>query len=248
MNSTIRLVRTEAKLFVREPVSLLFVLGFPALVVLVLGGVFGDNDPGFGGTRPSAYYVAAYFGVVLAAVGFIMLPVHLASYRERGVFRRFEASHFPPWALPVAWIVVATMLSLLGFGVLLGTAQLAYGVPAIADVASTLVAIGLSIATFLSFGILLGLLIPSARAAQGVGMALFFPSFLLGGGGPPPAAMPTVMRAISNVLPMTQAVRAIQHPWLGMGPSTGGRLATLAAMFILSTAAWIRVAGRTGKT
>lgn len=54
-------------------------------MVLILGGVFDERDPGFAGATSSAYYVAAYFGVVLAAVGFIMLPVHLASYRERGL-------------------------------------------------------------------------------------------------------------------------------------------------------------------
>jgi ABC-2 type transport system permease protein len=247
MNSLIRLIRTEAKLFLREPVGLLFVVGFPALVVLVLGGVFDDNDPGFAGVTPSAYYVAAYFGVVLAAVGFIMLPVHLASYRERGVLRRFQASHFPSWALPVAWIVVATVLSVVGFAVLLGTAKVAYGVPTVLHPAATLAAIALSVATYLSVGVLLGLLLPSARAAQGVGLALFFPSFLLGGAGPPPAAMPSVMRTISNALPMTQAVRAIQHPWLGTGPSTGIRLGVLAAICIASTIGWIRLATRTAR-
>ena len=91
-------------------------------------------------------------------------------------------------------------------------------------------AIALATFTYLSIGIFLGLLIPTARAAQGVGMALFFPSFLLGGGGPPPEAMPSVMRSISDVLPMTQAVRAIQHPWLGIGSGNSPRLVILAAL------------------
>jgi ABC-2 type transport system permease protein len=245
MNSLIRLLRTEAKLFLREPVGLLFVIGFPALVVLILGGVFDEHDPGFAGATPSAYYVAAYFGVVLAAVGFIMLPVHLASYRERGVLRRFQASHFAPWMLPLAWIVVATVLSIVGFGALLGTAQLAYGIPTILHPTATFAAIALSVATYLSVGILLGLVLPNARAAQGVGLALFFPSFLLGGGGPPPAAMPSVMRTISNALPMTQAVKAIQYPWLGIGSSSNVHLAVLAAICLAATIGWVHVANRT---
>jgi len=242
---TARLIRTEARLFLREPVSLVLALAFPALVVLILGGVFDPRDPGFGGARPSDYYIAAYIGVVLAAVGLVMLPVHLASYRERGVLRRFHASHFPPWALPAAWICVATLLSIVGMAAMLATAGLAYGVPAVRRPAATLAAVALATAAYVSIGVLLGLVLPSARAAQGVGLALFFPSFLLGGGGPPPAAMPDVMRSVSDVLPMTQAVRAIQHPWLDLGPSTTVRLIALAAMALAATAAWVRIARRT---
>lgn len=62
-----------------------FVFAFPVVTMLVLGGVFDDNDPAFEGALPSDYYVAAHFGVVIAAVGLIMLPVHIASYRETGV-------------------------------------------------------------------------------------------------------------------------------------------------------------------
>ncbi len=244
MNPIRRLVSTEAKLFLREPVSLIFVLAFPALVVLILGGVFDPDDPSFGGAAPSDYYIAAYIGVVLAAVGFIMLPVHLASYRERGVLRRLDASHFQPWALPAAWVVVAAALSVVGMAVMLATAQVAYGVPTVDDPGDTVLAVILATLTYISIGVLLGSVLPNARAAQGVGLALFFPSFLLGGGGPPPDAMPNVMRSISNVLPMTQAVRAIQHPWLGVGPSTAGRLVVLSALLLATIAVSARLTAR----
>jgi ABC-2 type transport system permease protein len=233
-----RLVRSEAKLFVREPVSLLFVLAFPALVVLILGGVFEADDPAFGGAAPSDFYVAAYVGVVVAAVAFVMLPVHLASYRERGVLRRFDASHFPPWTLPAAWAVVATGLCLAGIVVMLATAQLAYGVPAVQHPAATAAAMAMTIAAYVSVGILLGLVLPTARAAQGVGLAIFFVSFLLGGGGPPPGAMPSVMRTVSDLLPMTHAVRSIQAGWLGIGGSSGHHLAITAALGVAATVGW----------
>ena len=84
MRSLMRLAVSELKLFVREPMVLTFVFAFPVLTVLILGGVFDDDDPNFEGALPSDYYVAAYIGVVIAAIGLVMLPVHLASYREPG--------------------------------------------------------------------------------------------------------------------------------------------------------------------
>jgi ABC-2 type transport system permease protein len=237
-----RLIATETKLFLREPIGLIFVFAFPALTVLILGGVFAKTDPSFGGATPSDYYIAAYISVVLSAVGFIMLPVHLAAYRERGVLRRFHASHFPPWALPVAWIAVASALSAASIGVLLATARVSYGIPAMHDFPRTIAAVLATIVAYISTGVLLGLALPTARSAQGVGLALFFPSFLLCGGGPPPDAMPPLMRTISNALPMAHAARAIQHPWLSIGGSNTTHFTILGAAIAATTIGWLRIA------
>ena len=55
----------------------------PAVTVLVLAGVFGsDPDPDFGGVIPSEHYVVGYVGVVLASLGLVTLPAHLASHHR----------------------------------------------------------------------------------------------------------------------------------------------------------------------
>ena len=73
---------------------------------------------------------------------------------------------------------------------------------------------------FVSIGVLLGTLLPSARAAQAIGLLLFFPSFLLGVGGPPPAVMSDALRQIADLLPLALANQAIREPWLGIGDAT----------------------------
>ncbi len=239
-----RLVKTEARLFLREPIGVIFVFAFPILTVLIIGSSFEADDPAFGGATPASYYIAAYIGVVLAAVGLVMLPVHLASYRERGFLRRFQASHFAPWALPVAWIGVASALAVAAIGTLLVTAQLVFGVPAVDDYPRTLLSIGLGIWTSINIGIALGLALPTARSAQSVGLALFFPSFLLGGAGPPPDVQPAVMRTIANVVPTTHIVKAIQHSWLGIGTGAAGHLVVVALVGVVTTVAWLRLANR----
>ena len=79
-----RLLRAELKLVLRDPLVLTFVFVFPVLTMLIIGGSFGTKpDPGFANRNPAHWYVASYLTVVIAATGLIMLPVHLASYRER---------------------------------------------------------------------------------------------------------------------------------------------------------------------
>jgi ABC-2 type transport system permease protein len=243
MRALLRLAATELKLFVREPMVLTFVFAFPVLTVLVLGGVFDDDDPNFEGALPSDYYVAAYIGVVIAAIGLVMLPVHLASYRERGVLRRFDVSRYPRWALPAAWILVALVITAVAVAVLLVTGQLVYGLPTPDDLVGVVVGTLLSAFVFISIGIALGMALPSARSAQGLGMLLFFPFFLLGGAGPPPDAMGDPMSSIANAVPLTHVVRSIQEPWLDLGNPTG-HLAVLAALAVLATAGWITLSTR----
>ena len=243
MRSLLRLAVSELKLFVREPMVLTFVFAFPVLTVLILGGVFDDDDPNFEGALPSDYYVAAYIGVVIAAIGLVMLPVHLATYRERGILRRFEVSRYPRWALPAAWILVAMVITAVAVTVLLVTGHLVYGLPAPDNLFAVAVGTLLGAFTFISIGIAVGLAMPSARSAQGLGMLLFFPFFLLGGAGPPPDAMGDPMSSIANVVPLTHVVRSIQEPWLDLG-TPSDHLAVLAALTVAATTGWIFLSTR----
>jgi ABC-2 type transport system permease protein len=222
MNTAVgRLVRAELKLMVRDPLVLTFVFAFPIVTMLIIGGSFGTTpDPDFAGARPSQWYVASYFTVVIAATGMIMLPVHLASYRERGVLRRFLASGFPRFSFAVAQFIVGLLVTAVAAALLLVVAAPVYGIPSVHVPWRVAVGIAAGAVAFVSGGVLLGSLLPSARAAQAVGLLLFFPSFLLGSGGPPPAVMGSALRDVADVLPLTQVTKAIREPWLGLGSAT----------------------------
>src|SRR4029077_18996785 len=188
MSTTVgRLVRTELKLMTRDPLVLTFVFAFPIVTMLIIGGAFAtDPDPASNGINPAHWYVASYLTVVIAATGLVMLPVHLASYRERGVLRRFAAAGVPRCSFAAAQLIVGVVTTAVACGLLLAVAAPVYGIPAMHDWWRVAVALPLGAVAFLSLGVLLGSLLPSARAAQAIGLLLFFPSFLLGAGGPPP--------------------------------------------------------------
>ena len=78
-----------------------------------------------------------------------------------------------------------------------------YGIPAVHDWGGWSAALPLGAVAFVSIGVLLGSLLPSARSAQAVGLLMFFPSFLLGAGGPPPHVMGSALRHVAGPLPLT---------------------------------------------
>ncbi len=239
--TTTRLLRAELKLMIRDPLVLTFVFVFPVVTMLIIGGSFGTTpDPAFDGVNPAHWYVASYFTVVIAATGLIMVPVHLASYRERGVLRRFAAAGFPQWSFALAQLAVGLAAIAVSAILLLAVAAPVYGIPAVHDPGLVVTGVILGAVAFVSIGVLLGTVLPSARAAQAVGLILFFPSFLLGSGGPPPHVMGAVLRGAARFLPLTLVTNAIREPWLGLGTAVG----SLAAVAVLAVAATLLAARR----
>jgi ABC-2 type transport system permease protein len=237
-----KLVRAELKLMTRDPLVLTFVFAFPVVTMLIIGGAFGTRpNPGFDNADPAHWYVASYLTVVIAAAGLVMLPVHLASYRERGVLRRFAAAGFPRWSFAIAQLIVGLMTTTVACALLLAVAAPVYGIPAVHDPWRVGVALPLGAIAFVSIGVLLGSVLPSARAAQAVGLLIFFPSFLLGAGGPPPHVMGPAVRKVAGPLPLTLLTNAVREPWLGLGPATGSLIAVAA----LAVAAVVLAARRT---
>jgi len=221
---------------VRDPLVLTFVLVFPIVTMLIIGGAFGTTpDRAFEWRNPAHWYVASYFTVVIASTGLVMVPVHLAAYRERGVLRRFAAAGFPRWSFALAELAVGLAAIAVAGVLLLLVAAPVYGVPAVHDAGRVALGLLLGSIAFVSIGVLLGTLLPSARAAQAVGLMLFFPSFLLGAGGPPPHVMGSALRHVGNVMPLTWVTNCVRQPWLGIGTSTG-TLVEVAALAVVATA------------
>jgi ABC-2 type transport system permease protein len=230
-----RLLTTELRLIGRDPMTLTFVLMFPIVSMLIIGGSFGTEPDEAFPVNPSHWYVASYFSVVIGATGLIMLPVRIATYRERGVLRRFAAAGFPRWSFAVAQMAVGLTAIAVSGAVLLLAAAPVYGVPAVDDPLQVAAGVLVGSVGFVSLGVLLGTVLPSARAAQAVGLMLFFPSFLLGVGGPPPAVMSDTLASIADKLPLAMVNDVVRQGWLGLGDATG-TLATVAVLAVVATA------------
>jgi ABC-2 type transport system permease protein len=138
-------------------------------------------------------------------------------------------------------------MAVVGGALLLAVASLVYDVRAPSSVAGVALGFGVGALSFVAIGLLLGSLAPTARAAQGIGLVLFFPMWLLSGAGPPRAVMTQTMRQLSDVLPLTRVVTAIQEPWLGTG-SNISELMVLSALFAAAVAltGWTNTEGTAG--
>lgn len=251
MTAARKLAWVEAKLFLRDPLTAVFAFAYPLIVLFVLAEVFGtqpeyDDETGqplFRGVPPVDYYVPAYIALVVASLGLISLPVQLATYRERGVLRRFRASGVPAWAVLAAQAAVLQGLAAASSAVLAVAAKLVYGVALPASWAATLAVLVLVGLEFAGIGALLGSALRTVRAAQGAGLILFFAMMFVSGAGPPPEVLSGPLKAVAGVLPLTHAIRALQDVWLGL-PFQWGSAAAVAGFTVVPAALALALARR----
>lgn len=210
----------EQKLFLREPLTVLFALALPLVVLFVMGGVFGNESTPevYRGVGAMNYYVPAYVALVTASVGLISLPTHIASDRERGVLRRYRASGVPAWTLVGAQIVVTLVIASVSAIVLIVVAVPTHDVVAPESTASVIGGFLVVALCFAAVGVLLGAVLPSARAAQALGVLLWFVLLILGGAGPPPEVLTGAMGTIGDFTLLRQAIEVMQDGWLGLDP------------------------------
>jgi ABC-2 type transport system permease protein len=215
-----KLTWIEFKLFVRDPLSMVFTLLLPFFFLIVLNGVFGNepevdpNEDVWLGVGPADYYVPAYLGLVMAAIGVLSLPVRLATYRELGVLRRFRASSMPLWAILGGQVIITFVIAAVGALSITLASTAIYGTQLPESFPLIVGGFVLCALSFAALGVLLGSVLPTARSAQGAGLMLFFVMFLLSGVGPPRDALSSGMRAASDALPLTYVVEVLQRPWL----------------------------------
>ncbi|MBT8223933.1 MAG: ABC transporter permease [Dactylosporangium sp.] len=240
---TAGLVWTEIKLLAREPLVLVVSLLFPLLLMALLLVSFSDDDgTAYLGLGGATFYVTAYLSAAVAAMGFMGTPTHLASYRSSGVLRRFRAAGIRSSALLLAQIAVMAILAVVGAALMLSLAYAGWDLTGPESAVGVVVSFGAGVLAFAALGVFLGSVIGSARAAQGLGLLLFFGTFFLVGGGPPPDILPDALSTAAGWTPTGMLVDAIQSPWIGDGYNVTALLGLGATAVIASVLAIARLA------
>ncbi len=227
------LTKMELRLFFRNPRAAFFTLAFPLLLLFVFGSIFGNKPIAgqVGGAMDLS--VPGYIGMILGTTGLMAVPGWVATYREQGIFRRFRVTPIQPVTLLLAQGIVGFMTSLLGIGMLIVAGRLAFHLRAPASPLGVLAAVALGAASIMSIGAMLAAVVGTARTAQAIGMAVYFPMLFLSGSAFPRALMPPGVQRVSNILPLTHVNELVSGFWL-QGELRPVSLVVLMAVFLVS--------------
>lgn len=231
------MLRIESRLFMREPVGLVWGLALPVIAFVVLGCIPALTEPEnfLGGVSFLSIYQPVLILISLALLALNGLPQILGSYRERGVLRRLQATPMPPARLLGTQLVIHLTIAVIEAIVILTVGALAFGVPLPHQLGGWLLAYLLACVAMLSLGVLIAAVSPNGKIANVAGTLLFFPIAFFAGLWMPRPSMPQLLGTISDYTPLGAAIRAMAAAAAGQFPPVGalGALAGFAAVFCI---------------
>lgn len=208
MRTLMKYTWIEIKLFLREPIGAFFSLVFPLMMLFLFGAIYG-NEPldYFGGYGTVDVSIPSYTAMIISTTGIMGLSITMSSYRENGILRRLRATPLRPQIILGAQVMVSLLMTTFGMFMLIIAGNLAYELRFDGNVLNVFLAFMLGSMSFFSLGFVLASVLPNARTAQVVGMAIFYPMLFLSGAGLPLEMLPEGVRKVSNFLPLTHVVR-----------------------------------------
>ncbi|WP_020520237.1 ABC transporter permease [Catelliglobosispora koreensis] len=217
MNAT--LIRTEFKLYLRDISSVFLGIVMSPMILAILGSIpsFRAPDPALGGRSVIALYVPILLGVTITMVGLTTMPIPIATYRERGILKRFATTPARPGDVLMSQALVQLAILFTGSLLVLGIGRAAFGVSVPRNLGAFVVAFILCCAASFGIGLVLASL-RSSKVAQGIGTVLFFPLMFFGGLWVPREVMPETIRGISDFTPLGAGVQAMQDASAGSWP------------------------------
>ena len=216
MKSFLKFVSVSLKLYLREPITVFFTLGFPIMLVLVFGGMYGNQpSPMLGGYGSMDVSMPGYTALILGSIGFMTVAMYTSTFRETGILRRFRATPLRPLTYILADVTANLVMTLLGMVGLVIVGWLLYRVRFEGQPVSVILGVIFSALAMFAAGYVIASLAPTARAAQVISMVVFYPMMFISGAGIPLEIMPPTIRRIADFLPLTYVVKLLRGLWFG---------------------------------
>lgn len=216
MRGFTKLLLTNFKLYLREPISVFFTLAFAPMLVVIFGAMFGNEPtPMFAGRGSMDVSIPSYISLIIASVGIMSIPINLSSQKESGVLRRFQASPLKPLAYILADLAANLIVTILGIIILLLVGKLMYAVHFEGSVILVMGTVLLGCLAMFAIGYLIAALAPSARTGQVIGMVLLYPMIFISGSGMPLEIMPETIRTVARFMPLYYVVNLTKGLWFG---------------------------------
>ena len=215
-----RLTITEFKLYLRERVGPVWVIAFPLLLLVIFGAipVFRKPSASLGGYTPMDVYVPILIAFSLALSAVVAMPMVLAGYRERGVLRRIKTTPAGPARVLAAHLIINLGVAAVSATEVLVVARLAYGVTLPRQLAGFALGVLFTVAALQALGLLVAAIAPTGRAAQVIGMVMFYPMLFLSGLWWPIPEMPPVLQHVAEATPLGAAWQAMSTAAAGQWP------------------------------
>ncbi|GAA3377473.1 ABC transporter permease [Streptomyces sannanensis] len=241
---SVAVLKTEARLFRREPAALFWIIAFPTLLLTILGLIpaFREADPALGGRRVIDLYVPIAVLLAIITAGVQAVPIVLTNYRELGILRRLSTTPVRPRSLLSAQLALHGVAVLVSLVLAMAVGRLAFGVALPGQPAGYLLAVVLTLCAALALGATVSAFSRTTKVAQTIATIVYFPSMFTAGVWVPVQAMPEILRRTVELTPFGAASQALDQATAGHWPSWThlGVTGVWAALLVGAAVRWFR--------
>ncbi|WP_327295148.1 MULTISPECIES: ABC transporter permease [unclassified Streptomyces] len=211
-------LRSEYRLFRREPATIFWVMAFPTILLVILGSIpsFRQHDPSVGGRTLISAYVPVTVLLAMIMAGLQAMPQVITGYRERGILRRMSTTPVRPHALLTAQMGLHGAAALISTALSLTVGRIAFKVALPQQIFGYLLSLALAVCAALALGSLVAALSRNPKIANAIGSAVLFPMMFCAGVWLPVQAMPDALAHVVGLTPFGAAAQALN------GAATGG--------------------------
>ncbi|NED99652.1 ABC transporter permease [Phytoactinopolyspora halotolerans] len=215
MSTLQKVTLVEGKLFLREPMSVIFGVFFPTALLLGLGAIPALREPSeeFDGARFVEVWAPTALVLGIGILGLQHIPNVVSSYRENRILRRISTTPVHPATLLVAQLIVALAAAVAAAVLLIVAAWLVLDVPLPQEPLWFTVAFLVGFAAVLAIGMLIAAVAPNTRLANGLAMVAYMVAMFAGGVFLPRFLLPDALVRIGDYTP--PGVQALLDAWSG---------------------------------
>lgn len=229
MRALSMLVRSEAKMVIRDTAGLVIPIGLPLLIMVMSASSASTEHVVGGRTVLDIFVLPIVFAIVIATIGIINMPSFLSIYRKTGILRRLAVTPVSPLTVLCAQVVVSLVQAVAGMAIAYLVAAVAFGAQPPIRLGAALAVLVLIVAAMYSLGMVVASVAPSPNAAVAIGLIGFFALGALGGMFGGTAALPAPLATVGEALPFGAGVNALSAAWAGAEVPLANVVSLLAA-------------------
>ena len=229
MRGLLKLTWLEIRIFVREPLGFVAAVGIPLAMFLVLGR---SMSPGAEHSEKTTQFLARDLP--------LFVSIFISIYREGGILKRLRATPLRPAVILGAHVLVKLVFTGIPLLLVALAGRRFYPVPLHPHLVAFALAVVVTTVAILCMGFIIASMVGTARFAQLIGSAIFYPMLAVSGMFVPLSSMPRPWAMLGSVLPMSHAVALLRGAWVGTDwlvllPHLGALVLTIAICLALTT-------------
>ena len=241
MRGLLKLTWLEIRIFVREPLGFVTAVGVPLAMFLVLGR---SVNSGAGHSAKATQFLAQdlplFLSIFISINAALSLIAVISIYREGGILKRLRATPLRPAVILGAHVLVKLVFTGISLALMMLAGRRFYPVTLHPHVAGFALAVVVTTVAILCMGFVVASMVGTARFAQLIGSAIFYPMLAVSGMFVPLASLPRPWALLGSVLPMSHAVELLRGAWAGAGwlvllPHLGALALTIVICLVLTT-------------